>query len=395
MAKIFSNRRLWLERLPFTREGLFWLLIALALLVTGLLKGINLVNLLASWVIMLIAWNFWLARRQVRDIQVSRLLPEWVFAKTPFHWTVILQNAGARPARGLTVTEAAAARGWFVESVPSAQATRLDGETTLPCRGAYRWERVRLACGYPVGLANVVRDIEVPEEILVLPRLGFLQRSVLRHWLNQHCLTQGVIRASGRRQPNAQLEFHGLRPFRPGDSPRHIHWRTTARRGQVMVREFEDLPNDNLILIIDPWTPAPALPGTDADLEKMLSLAATIVWEWCRQKGDDFALAIAGPVPVWLRGVTGERFALEALQSLARVQGSSADFWPALLGRVAEAELPAAAPLVLSQRPNPPVGELAHLLRRPVACIHVAHDEAHAFFEENAWLDGARQADVP
>ena len=61
--------------------------------------------------------------------------------------------------------------------------------------------------------------------------------------------------------------------FRPGDSRRHIHWRTTARRGTLMVREFEDWPSDNLILLVDPWTTRP--PGADDDpaVECLLSLA--------------------------------------------------------------------------------------------------------------------------
>ena len=35
-------------------------------------------------------------------------------------------------------------------------------------------------------------------------------------------------------------EFAGLRDFRPGDDPRDIHWRSTARRGVTLVRESED-----------------------------------------------------------------------------------------------------------------------------------------------------------
>jgi len=185
-----------------------------------------------------------------------------------------------------------------------------------------------------VGLANTVRDIHLPQELLVVPRLGVLQRGVLRHWLSQHCPTQGAVRAAARRQPTAQLEFHGLRTFRAGDSPRHIHWRTTARRGELMVREFEDLPNDNLILLVDPWTPAIAAPGTNTDLERLLSLAATIVWEWCRQKGDDLALAIAGMPSALHHGISGRELALAMLQSLARVQGGPAEIWPALLERL-------------------------------------------------------------
>src|SRR5262249_49364986 len=55
-----------------------------------------------------------------------------------------------------------------------------------------------------------------------------------------------------RRHPTAQAEFHGLRAFRSGDSPRWIHWRTSARCGELMVREFEDVPPDHLVLVVEP-----------------------------------------------------------------------------------------------------------------------------------------------
>ena len=40
--------------------------------------------------------------------------------------------------------------------------------------------------------------------------------------------------------PARQGELAGLRAFRPGDDPRGIHWRTSARRGMLLVREHED-----------------------------------------------------------------------------------------------------------------------------------------------------------
>jgi uncharacterized protein (DUF58 family) len=374
----------WLQRLPFTREGLFWLLISLAMLITGLLRGINLINLLACWIITLILWNWWMARRQLRRLGARRAVPEFVFAQTPFRWSVEVVNAAARQAQSITVVDEAphAPHAWFVGCVPAGQAVVLEAETSLPRRGVYAWQRLRLACGYPVGLANVVKRLELPQELLVLPRLGILQRGVLRHWLSQHSPTQGAIRAAARRQPTAQLEFHGLRTFRPGDSPRHIHWRTTARRGELMVREFEDLPNDNLILLVDPWTQVPAGPGDNAHLERLLSLAATICWEWSRQKGDHFVLGVAAESPALIQGVTGRPLALQMLSELARTKGTPAASWPGLRQRLDETDLPVAAALVLSLRPEAPIHEIAESLRRPVASVQLALDEERTFFTE-------------
>jgi uncharacterized protein (DUF58 family) len=345
-----------------------------------LLKGINLINLIACWVITLLFWNWWLARRQLRRLQAQRSIPDFIFAQTPFSWRVQLANQGRKYANSFTVAEPAAAQTWFVSCAAPGQTVGLEGETTLSRRGLHTWQRLRLACGYPVGLANVVRNFELPQQLVVLPRLGVLQRGVLRHWLSQHCPTQGAVRAAARRQPTAQLEFHGLRTFRAGDSPRHIHWRTTARRGELMVREFEDMPNDNLILIVDPWTPETPSSGDNADLERLLSVAATIVWEWCRQKGDELALAIAGMPPSVRHGISGRELALDMLQALARVHGDSIEMWPAMVDHLMKTKLPAAAVLVLSLRSNLPLDDLAVHLRRPVAFVNVAQGEERPFY---------------
>src|SRR5262249_40475198 len=111
--------------------------------------------------------------------------------------------------------------------------------------------------GYPFGLARRRVTLVPGQEVVVLPALGRLHRGRLRRFLAQTSQTIGRDLQSARRHPTAQTEFHGLRAFRSGDSPRWIHWRTTARRGELMVREFEDTPTDNLILVLDPWLPAP------------------------------------------------------------------------------------------------------------------------------------------
>ena len=47
------------QLVPLSREGLLWFVISSAMLVTGLLKGINLIILLACWMVCLVGLNFW------------------------------------------------------------------------------------------------------------------------------------------------------------------------------------------------------------------------------------------------------------------------------------------------------------------------------------------------
>ena len=46
-------------------------------------------------------------------------------------------------------------------------------------------------------------------------------------------------------------EYLGIREYRPGDSPRHVHWPSTARTGTVMVRELEEERTRRVALVVD------------------------------------------------------------------------------------------------------------------------------------------------
>src|SRR5262249_54897413 len=149
-----------------------------------------------------------------------------------------------------------------------------------------------------------------------------------------------------------------------GDSPRWIHWRTTARRGELMVREFEETPTDNLIVVVDPWVPGQQDRGQESGtweeagkgpppfpvLEDALSLAATVCWEWCRQRGDRLVLGGGGRPPLVQEGVTGREQALLLLECLAIQNGCAEPDVTGLLDRLAAEGLPPAPVLLVSTR---------------------------------------------
>jgi len=171
-ASRFRHLRAWLGRVPLTREGLLWFVVALALLLMGLLKGINLVILLASVLVVLVAWNWWEARRQLRPVRAERLEDEPAFATTPFRWAVRLSNAGRRTVGGIDVRDGdgPTRQRWFVTEITRGAAILLRGEVTYPRRGSVKGQPLTVESGHPLGLVRVEGQAQPAQSRIVLRR---------------------------------------------------------------------------------------------------------------------------------------------------------------------------------------------------------------------------------
>ncbi|MDO7867830.1 DUF58 domain-containing protein [Nocardioides jiangxiensis] len=72
----------------------------------------------------------------------------------------------------------------------------------------------------------------------------------------------------------SDLAFHALREYLPGDDLRHIHWRSSARHGQLLVRQFLDTRRSHINVIVDS---DPASYRDPEDYELAISAAASLL----------------------------------------------------------------------------------------------------------------------
>ncbi|MBE7699286.1 DUF58 domain-containing protein [Oerskovia sp. Sa1BUA8] len=102
---------------------------------------------------------------------------------------------------------------------------------------------VRSVRADPLGLLRRQVVWTEPEELYVHPRTKNLTGSstgFLRDLEGR--VTQDIS--------NSDVSFHALRDYVPGDDRRHIHWKTTARTGQLMVRQFEETRRSHLAVVL-------------------------------------------------------------------------------------------------------------------------------------------------
>jgi uncharacterized protein (DUF58 family) len=364
-------------------EGLYWLQTAALLLGVGLFKGINLLTLLGYAMLAVAGLNLLVAGRRLRRLRARRRIDEPVFAGAPCVVEVQVDNAGRGALVGVRVEDRGEGHtlSWFLSRLEGRGRRCLRRQLVLPRRGVYAWGPVTAVSGYPFGLAERRWVLAPGEEVLVLPRPGWLHRGRFRHHLRSFDPRAERLHQRAVRHRAAQAELHGLRDYHPGDSPSRIHWRTSARRGELMVREYEDLPGDNLVLVFDPTPPAAADGDPpEARFETAVNLAATVCWEWCRRRGDRLVVALAGPEPVVLDGLTGPAHARRVLEGLAVQQPATADA-AALLARLSPVGLPPAAVVVVAAGPSPLADALRSGLNRPVTALDAAEAQTFDFYE--------------
>jgi len=73
--------------------------------------------------------------------------------------------------------------------------------------------------------------------------------------------------------PHGSITFHALREYVPGDDLRHVHWRSSARTGTLMVREHVDTSLPQVALVVD----TSAASHTEEGFEEAMEVAASLV----------------------------------------------------------------------------------------------------------------------
>lgn len=114
-------------------------------------------------------------------------------------------------------------------------------------RGVYRWHEVQLRTATPLGLFWCRRSWEAPARAIVYPTVLPLTHCPLVDEIGREDSAQFY---SDRRSHSATEDLtRGLRPYRVGDPIRLIHWRTSARYGELQVRELEVFTGSQEIII--------------------------------------------------------------------------------------------------------------------------------------------------
>lgn len=212
-------------------------------------------------------------------VSAVRKLPRFGTVGTVLKYRIVINNKNRKPQYGLSLIESftdtfpnfrgfqrlvrisksrrdwlgrMARRRWALAPAVALPTLSAQGETTVTGeivplrRGWLRFKALTLACPEPLGLINRCVSFSLPESVLILPRRYELPPITLPG--NRRQQSEGLALAAS---VGDSEEFRALREYRPGDSPRKIHWKSWAKLGKPVIREEQTEYSVRHALILD------------------------------------------------------------------------------------------------------------------------------------------------
>jgi uncharacterized protein (DUF58 family) len=224
-------------------------------LVAGLLSG-TIPHLHPAW----IALDVLLAALGAVDVlsgrgsrlAAERTAPDIFSVGRPNPVTIVLTNRTDRPVRGLVfddpLDDASVTGLPAVLDLPPRASAQVKYEITPTRRGARSFGAVTVRYALPLGLFERQERFSLARDVAVYPDVHAARALEM---LRRQGREDRVVGERSARSPRGDTEFERLRPWQRGDEIRHLDWRASARRGELVARQYQAESNQNVVFALD------------------------------------------------------------------------------------------------------------------------------------------------
>jgi uncharacterized protein (DUF58 family) len=272
------SNRLFPRKLVVTREGKWIIGIALLLGAGAVNTGNNLLYLVLALTISVIAVSGILSEWNLQHLRARRRYPSEIDVGEAVPLRVEVENSKRRPVLHIEVGEISDApdvlvRPGYVLHLQPGEVGHAFAAVRALRRGPVQTVGLQVATAYPYGFARKARLYPQPAWFLALPNVARVEVP----WL-------GAVRRDGdTASPRTGQgdEYRGLRDAKPGDLPRDVHWKVSARRERLIVREWEAQASKVALVRFVHVGPSPdgdeGPPALDAACATVAGLCATLL----------------------------------------------------------------------------------------------------------------------
>jgi uncharacterized protein (DUF58 family) len=238
----------------------------------------------------------------------------------------------------------------------------------LSRRGHFRIEPLHIRTGDPFGFFEASATVGQGISVVVYPRIEPLPR-----WRLPAAAVEGS-HASPVRTLQTTPMATSVRPYAPGDAMNRIHWKTTARHGEIQVKEFDLEQTADAWIILDLQRGIQTGRGDESTVEVAIRAAASIA-DRAIQENRAVGMTVNVGRTAFLPPDRGGRQHLKIMQLLAAVEAdASSPLVETLIATVGRLRRGMTAVIITASLDPAWVRPLAALRTRGVACVVVTVD---------------------
>jgi uncharacterized protein (DUF58 family) len=272
IKQTWRRLRAW-RRISFTLGGLVFTLGALAVGFAAMNTGNNLLYLLLGSMLGFITVSGWLSEQAISGLRIERRIPSAVTVGQPMRLAYHVRNLKRwLPSLAVEILEEGLPESAFLAHLPANGTADTRSTNSFVRRGIYAFGTVTLSTAFPFGMFLKQRDLHIAAEVVVWPRSDRQVRTASPGGGRVPRL--GV---SARGTAGTTGEYRSLRAYRPGDDPRDIHWRSSARLREPVIRTYERDGAETRWICLD--TRAEPTDAAEVAVEVAASLAARAIAE--------------------------------------------------------------------------------------------------------------------
>jgi uncharacterized protein (DUF58 family) len=356
-----------------------FLLLGVVLLVAAFSTGLPFLFYLLYLGILVLGGSYVLTRLGLSDLEAGYAVSQLhAHVGEQMRITYTLRNAGRLPKPWLEVHNPTSLPGGLpgrALSLPSRGERSWLVRTPLTRRGHYRVEPLQIRTGDPFGFFESSATVGQGVTIVVYPRVD-----ALPFWRLPAADLEGAHTSPERTLQTTPL-INSIRPWAPGDSMNRIHWKTTARFGEIQVKEFDLEQTADAWIFLDLDREVQTGEGDESTVESAIRVAASVA-DKAIVENRAVGLTINAHRTAVLPADRGSRQHLKIMQLLAAVDGDgTTSFSEALVQGLGRVRRGMTAVVVTSSLERDWIRPLATLRGRGVGCI-VALIDAPAYARE-------------
>ncbi len=220
--------------LKITKVGWYFIALTFGVGFAAVNSGNNLLYIILGAMLSFIVASGIMSNITLRGIEITREISDRVFAKTPTLYRFGVKNMKRLfPSYLIQLKdEAPFMSGGFLTYVGPRGEGITVVDAVFPKRGPFTLGSVTVSTSFPFGLFTKGMKRGIDEDVLVLPRI----REVDPEDFDLRGLEGDLVLSKSGHGG----EPWGITEYFPGDNPRHIHWRSSAKRGNIMKKEFAE-----------------------------------------------------------------------------------------------------------------------------------------------------------